>query len=86
MVHPYYLLDDQYHYETNNGNGDGISTIDYKFHTSGDLYVWFEALPYDTEWNRDGEAYAESFTLEVITIDERNRMSMQTGIWTNSGC
>jgi len=73
MIHPYYLLDDQYHYDTNNGNGDGISTIDYSFHTSGDLYVWFEALPYDHATNRDGEAYAESFKLEVITIDERNR-------------
>jgi hypothetical protein len=71
-IHPYYLLDDQYHYDTHNGNGDGISTIDYTFHTSGDLYVWFEALLYESS-NRDGEAYAESFKLEVITIDERNR-------------
>jgi|GEM_PF-6312804 len=75
MIHPVYLLDDKYHFDTNNGNGDGISRIDYIFHTSGDLYVWFEALENEVG-SYDGEANAESFTLKVITIDERNRNEM----------
>ena len=34
MVHPFFLLDDQYHYDNHNKNGEGISRIDYVFHTS----------------------------------------------------
>ena len=49
MVHPFFLLDDQYHYDNHNRNGEGISRIDYVFHTSGDLYIWFEALENEEE-------------------------------------
>ena len=80
MVHPFFLLDDQYHYDNHNKNGEGISRIDYVFHTSGDLYIWFEALE-NEEGSWDGDAYAESFTLEVITIDERNRNEYADRDW-----
>ena len=69
ISHKYWWLDDYYHYHDYPGNNDeGISDFEYTFHTSGTLYIWFEA-----EKGGESSEDAESFTLEVKNLDTSQR-------------
>lgn len=66
----YWWLDDCFHYHNYPGPGnEGISNWEYTFHTSGTVYIWFEA-----EKGGESSEDAESFTLEVKNLDISNRI------------
>ena len=70
----YWWLSDCFHYEDNPGSPSdsdaGISEFDYTFHTSGMLYIWFEAEKGDDTFSDED---AESFTIEVTDLDISGR-------------